>query len=79
MPDVGYRQPEGTYLAWLDCRELGLPGSAGQFFLDRARVALVDGRECGEPGEGHVRLSFATGGALLTTMVDRMAAATRTG
>jgi cystathionine beta-lyase len=77
LPEVRYRLPEGTYLAWLDCRGLGLPGSAGEFFLDRAGVALVDGPECGAPGAGHVRLNFATGRAVLTTMVDRMAAATR--
>ena len=45
--EVRYTPPEGTYLAWLDCRRLGLEGSAGAFFLDRAGVALVDGPECG--------------------------------
>jgi cystathionine beta-lyase len=77
LPEVRYRPPEGTYLAWLDCRSLRLDRSAGEFFLDRAEVALVDGPECGSPGQGHVRLNFATGRALLTTMVDRMAAAAR--
>ena len=75
LPQVRYRAPEGTYLAWLDCRDLGLDRPAGEFFLERAGVALVDGPECGAPGQGHVRLNFATGRALLTTMVDRMAAA----
>jgi cysteine-S-conjugate beta-lyase len=77
LPEVAYRPPEGTYLAWLDCRRLGLDGSVGEFFLDRAGVALVDGPECGAPGQGHVRLNFATGRGLLTAMVDRMAAAVR--
>ena len=77
LPEVRYRPPEGTYLAWLDCRPLGLPGSAGAFFLEQAGVALVDGPECGAPGQGHVRLNFATGRTLLTTMVDRMAGAAR--
>jgi cysteine-S-conjugate beta-lyase len=77
LPEVRYRPPEGTYLAWLDCRALALEGSAGEFFLDRAGVALIDGPECGVPGQGHVRLNFATGRALLTAMVDRMAAAVR--
>lgn len=79
LPEVRYRPPEGTYLAWLDCRPLGLPAPAGAFFLERAGVALVDGPECGAPGEGHVRLNFATSRALLTTIVDRMAAAVRSG
>jgi cystathionine beta-lyase len=49
----------------------------GEFFLAEAGVALVDGPECGAPGEGHVRLNFATGRPLLTAMVDRMARAVR--
>jgi cystathionine beta-lyase len=75
LPQVGYRPPEATYLAWLDCRGLALEDSAGAFFLERAGVALVDGPECGAPGAGHVRLNFATPRAVLATMVDRMAAA----
>jgi cysteine-S-conjugate beta-lyase len=74
LPGVRYTPPEGTYLAWLDCRELGLPASAGEFFLERAGVALVDGPECGAPGAGHVRLNFATPRPVLETIVDRMAA-----
>jgi cystathionine beta-lyase len=75
LPGVRYTAPEGTYLAWLDCRGLGLEGSVGQFFLERAGVALVDGPECGAPGAGHVRLNFATPRDVLVRMVDRMAAA----
>jgi cystathionine beta-lyase len=77
LPQVGFTPPEGTYLAWLDCRRLGLEGSAGDFFLERAGVALVDGPECGAPGAGHVRLNFATPRPVLTTIVDRMATAVR--
>jgi cystathionine beta-lyase len=75
LPQVRYRPPEGTYLAWLDCRRLGLEGPAGAFFLERAGVALIDGPECGTPGAGHVRLNFATPRPVLTTIVERMAAA----
>jgi cysteine-S-conjugate beta-lyase len=75
LPQVRYTVPEGTFLAWLDCRALELPVSAGAFFLERAGVALIDGPECGSPGAGHVRLNFATPRPVLATMVDRMAAA----
>ena len=75
LPEVGYTAPEGTYLAWLDCRALGIAGSVGEHFLSRAGVALVDGPECGAPGVGHVRLNFATPRPVLATMVDRMATA----
>ena len=76
-PAIGFTPPEGTYLAWLDCRRLGLPGPAGDFFLDRAGVALVDGGECGVAGVGHARLNFATPRPLLTAVVDRMGSALR--
>jgi cysteine-S-conjugate beta-lyase len=77
LPAVRWTPPEGTYLAWLDCRGLGLPTSPGAFFLERAGVAMIDGPECGAPGEGHVRLNFATPRPVLTTIVDRLADAVR--
>ena len=77
LPGVRWSPPEGTYLAWLDCRDLRLPTSAGEFFLAEAGVALVDGPECGAPGAGHVRLNFATPRPVLTTIVERMADAVR--
>jgi len=77
LPAVRYTPPEGTYLAWLDCREIGIEGPAGQHFLQRAGVALVDGAECGAPGAGHVRLNIATPRPVLRTIVERMAASLR--
>jgi cysteine-S-conjugate beta-lyase len=75
LPQVRWTPPEGTYLAWLDCRGLSLPGSPGAFFLERAGVAFVDGPECGAPGAGHVRLNLATPRPVLERIVERMAAA----
>jgi cysteine-S-conjugate beta-lyase len=76
LPAVRYRPGEATYLAWLDAR--GLPGDAGRdpraWFLDRAGVALEDGRRFGPGGEGHVRLNLATGVDVLTEAVERMGA-----
>jgi cystathionine beta-lyase len=75
LPQVRYTPPEGTYLAWLDCRGLDLGPRPGAFFLEQAGVALIDGPECGAPGEGHVRLNLATPRPVLRAIVDRMAAA----
>ena len=75
LPRVRHIPPEGTYLAWLDCRELGIEGPPGAFFLERAGVALVEGLECGPPGAGHVRLNLATPRPVLRTIIERMAAA----
>lgn len=75
LPQVGYIEAQGTYLAWLDCRALRLDGAPHLFFRRHARVALTDGAECGEGGEGHVRLNFAMPRPLLVEAVERMAAA----
>jgi cystathionine beta-lyase len=79
LPAIGYRPPEGTYLAWLDCRDLGrdlgIDDSPAEFFLAKARVLLTDGAACGDAGRGHVRLNFATPRPLLAEIVRRMAEA----
>ncbi|MEV4631052.1 aminotransferase class I/II-fold pyridoxal phosphate-dependent enzyme [Micromonospora sp. NPDC049523] len=77
LPQVRYRPPEGTYLAWLDCRALELPDDPARVFLERGRVALVPGPDFGPGGAGHVRLNLATSADLLAEAVRRMAAAVR--
>jgi cystathionine beta-lyase len=79
LPAIGYRPPEGTYLAWLDCRDLGIDDSPAEFFLAKARVLLTDGAACGDAGRGHVRLNFATPRPILTEIVRRMAEAVNRG
>lgn len=72
MPAIKCHTPEGTYLAWLDCREAGIPGNPHQFFLQHARVALNDGVNFGEEGTGFVRLNFGCPRATLSQALDRM-------
>ena len=74
LPDVGFRIPDGTYLAWLDCRSLDLD-DPGEFFLDQARVALLNGSDFGTGGAGFVRLNFATSPEMVEEAVCRMGAA----
>ena len=75
LPDVGYTPPEGTYLAWLDCRTLGLGDHPADFFREQAGVALTDGPSCGEVGAGFVRHNLATPRAVLEQSVRQMAQA----
>jgi cysteine-S-conjugate beta-lyase len=73
LPGVTVAPPEATYLAWLDCRGARIPGGDPYtFFLERARVALNDGRAFGPGGDGFVRLNFGCPRALLTEGLDRM-------
>jgi cysteine-S-conjugate beta-lyase len=75
LPEIGYRLPEATYLAWLDCRALDLGDDPAQVFLERGQVAVNSGLPFGEPGRGHVRLNFGTHPDLLVEAVHRMAQA----
>ena len=91
LPQVRYQPPQATYLAWLDCRALGLhdPHAAAddhivsdlagpaRMFLDRARVALSSGHVFGHGGAGFVRLNFATSPAILRQAIQRMGDAAR--
>lgn len=72
-----YRVPDATYLAWIDCRGLGLDEEPADFFLARARVAMNAGRAFGAPGTGHVRFNFATSRALIERMFTQMGEALR--
>ncbi|HBV25945.1 MAG TPA: aminotransferase [Acidimicrobiaceae bacterium] len=73
LPAVHYRLPEATYLAWLDCRELGLGDDPAEIFLAQNKVALSSGPDFGIEGLGYVRLNFATSPKMLQMIVERMA------
>ncbi|MCG8969280.1 MULTISPECIES: MalY/PatB family protein [Streptomyces] len=75
LPGVVHHLGEATYLAWLDCRALGLGDDPAQAFLHRGRVALSPGPDFGTGGAGHVRLNLATSPEVITEAVRRMASA----
>jgi cysteine-S-conjugate beta-lyase len=77
IPEIRYATPEGTYLAWLDCRELDLGDHPADFFRERAGVALTDGPLCGEVGAGFARYTFATPRPIMERTVAQMADALR--
>ena len=52
--------PQGTYLVWLDCRELNLtPPELMNFMINTAKVRLNDGQTFGPGGEGFLRMNIA--------------------
>ncbi|MFS4105634.1 MalY/PatB family protein [Streptomyces sp. NPDC004684] len=77
LPEIRHRPGRATFLAWLDCRGLGLGDDPAQVFLDRGRVALNSGLPFGEGGAGHVRLNIGTSPDLITEAVRRMTEAVR--
>jgi cystathionine beta-lyase len=78
VPGVRLVRPEGTYLALLDCRGLGLePATLNDFFLKKARVYFSDGTTFGRELEGFVRINFGCPRALLKEALERIELAVR--
>lgn len=72
MPGVRTTVPDATYLGWLDFTQTKLEGSPYEFFLEKAGVALSDGKIFGEEGKHHVRINFGTSHKILKQGLDRM-------
>jgi cystathionine beta-lyase len=71
LPGLSLVKPEGTYLAWIDCRGANLENPY-QFFLDEAKVALSNGLSYGTGGQGFVRLNFGCPRSTLEEALQRM-------
>lgn len=72
LPIIKIFKPQGTYLAWLDCREMKYEKNAYQFFLENAKVALNDGNHFGANGSGFVRLNFGCPKSILIDALERI-------
>ena len=60
MPKIKVRKPEGTFLAWLDVRELLTDGEeVRRFFVEQAKIAVDPGDWFGEAGTGFARMNMA--------------------
>jgi cystathionine beta-lyase len=57
---IDFINPEGTYIAWMDARNLRLSSETmKQYFVDHAGVGLNKGTTYGSDGEGFMRMNFA--------------------
>lgn len=66
-------EPEGTYLVWLDCRDLHMNHSElKRWFQDHAKVGLNDGASFGEEGEGFMRINIACPRETLEEGINRI-------
>lgn len=70
-------KPEGTYLPWLDCRELihnlGIEaGELDEFMVNEADLWLDDGAIFGDEGLGYTRINIACPRSTLKEAVDRL-------
>ncbi|MTI63280.1 MalY/PatB family protein [Methylophaga sp.] len=66
--------PEGTYLLWLDCRQMNLDNQALRaFFIDKAGVGMNPGNVFGDVGSGFMRLNMGCPRAQLDIALGKMA------
>ena len=73
VPQVGYRIPDGGYLAWLDLGALNLGSNPTERLLKEAKVAFNSGASFGPGHDQFVRLNFATSEEIIAEAVRRIA------
>lgn len=73
MPEFTILPREGTYLLWMDYKDLGCSGEAlEKWFLEEANVSVYMGTNFGEEGKGYIRMNIASPKALLEEAYERM-------
>ncbi len=73
IPQLKFHKPQSTYLAWLDCRELGLDNeNLKQLVIHQAKLGLEMGTDFGPGGSGYMRLNFACPRGLLREGLERL-------
>ena len=73
---IRYTKPEATYLAWLDCREMGLGDrELREFFVYKAGLGLSPGLSFGKEGSGFMRLNFAVASEQLDEALEKLCGA----
>ncbi len=73
IPKIKVIKPEGTYLVWLDCRELGMDAMGLRAFMrEKAKVGLDDGHIFGSSGVGFQRMNIACPRATLNEALKRI-------
>jgi len=73
LPQVDLIEPEGTFLLWLDFRELALsPDDLTAFLRNKAKWAVTRGPAFGEEGSGFARLNIGCTRKRLVSALDQL-------
>ena len=72
LPNVGYRIPDFSYLAWLDLKKLNLGENPSEVLLEKGKLAVNAGVMFGAESASFVRLNFATSEEIISEAVSRM-------
>jgi cystathionine beta-lyase len=78
LPQIKVVKPQGTYLVWMDFRELGLRGrQLEDFMLNKAHLWLDEGYIFGSAGDGFERINIACPRGTLSRALDQLYSAVR--
>ncbi|NLV88850.1 MAG: pyridoxal phosphate-dependent aminotransferase [Tissierellia bacterium] len=73
IPKINVIRPEGTYLLWLDCRQLGLSQEElNKLMIEKGKVLLNDGSTFGKEGEGFLRLNIGCPRSMVEEALKRI-------
>jgi cysteine-S-conjugate beta-lyase len=76
FPDAKFTIPQATYLQWIDFSEYVKNGKLDKppydYFLEKAKVALGNGKVYGEGCDNFVRLNFASPRKMVAEGLERM-------
>lgn len=73
IPQIKVIRMEGTYLLWLDCRELDLSQKElVSFFINKAGLALNDGTKFGKGGDGFMRMNIGCSRKLIEQALKQL-------
>ena len=73
IPQIKFIEPEGTYLAWLDCNELGLSAQKlNETLTHQGKLWLSAGYSFGKGGKGFERMNVACPRSVLHNALERL-------
>ena len=73
LPNITVVPAQGTYLLWLDCRQLGLDDQLlQQLFLEKSKLALSPGAMFGKGGSGFMRMNIGTSRKNVLLALDKL-------
>lgn len=76
IPGIRPLRPQASFLVWLNCRDLHLNHEQLlDLFIDKAHLALNDGKMFGPGGEGFMRLNVASPRVIIRQALEQLAEA----
>lgn len=73
IPKLEVRKPEGTYLAWVNFANTGIPNeNLKEYLLKECKVAVNEGEFFGKEGAGFVRFNLACPRNKITVVLEKL-------